>query len=243
MPKPVEKRVHTPVIAFYKRIPSDCDPSRAKEKRRRGKLKAVSRDHDAQISRWHDHRRDDEGNRLAATLGARISCRRRAQEIETEAQLEQDRRQAGLPSCWQNRQQRGRPTIPASLAVGRMRSPKIGPPRADQKTLDAELAHLRKLNVEDLQARWHTVFRRRPLPHLSRHLLFRVLAYRLQADRLDDLDAESRRLLDCSGSPEEVGRRAIELAKLTADLRPRRIIRFCILRQPDGICDRDNVRI
>ena len=32
-------------------------------------------------------------------------------------------------------------------------------------------------------------------PHLPRHLLFRILAYRLQADRLD-LDAASRRLLD-----------------------------------------------
>ncbi len=101
-----------------------------------------------------------------------------------------------------------------------MRRPKLGLPQADQKTLDAELAHLRKLSVEDLQARWHTVFRRRPLPHLSRHLLFRVLAYRLQADRLGDLDAESRRLLDGSGSPEDAGRRAIELGKLTADLRP-----------------------
>jgi hypothetical protein len=101
-----------------------------------------------------------------------------------------------------------------------MRRPKIDPPKADQKTLDAELAHLRKLSVEDLQARWHTVFRRRPRPHLSRHLLFRVLAYRLQADRFGELDAESRRLLDDSSSPEDAGRRAIELGKLTTDLRP-----------------------
>lgn len=101
-----------------------------------------------------------------------------------------------------------------------MRRPKIGSPQADQKALDAELAHLRKLSVEDLQASWHTVFRRRPQPRLSRHLLFRVLAYRLQADRLGDLDAENRRLLDGSGSPEDAGRRAIELGKITADLRP-----------------------
>jgi hypothetical protein len=43
------------------------------------------------------------------------------------------------------------------------------------------------------------VFRRRPPPHLPRHLLYRVLAYRLQADHLGDLDSESQRLLDRSG--------------------------------------------
>ena len=82
---------------------------------------------------------------------------------------------------------------------------KIGPAPPDQKTLDVEIARLRDLDVGELRARWHTVFRRRPPPHLSRHLLFRVLAYRLQADRLGDLDAESRRLLDRSVSPEDAG--------------------------------------
>jgi hypothetical protein len=40
------------------------------------------------------------------------------------------------------------------------------------------------------------------------HLLFRILAYRLQADHLGDLDPESRRLLDRSESPEKAGQRA-----------------------------------
>ena len=115
-----------------------------------------------------------------------------------------------------------------------MRQAKIGAPRVDQKTLDAELAHLRKLSVADLQARWHTVFRQRPLPHLSRHLLFRVLAYRLQADRLGDLDAESGRLLDGSSSPEDAGHRAIELGKLSADLRPGTML----TREWDGLMQR-----
>jgi hypothetical protein len=95
----------------------------------------------------------------------------------------------------------------------------VGPALPDSKTLEVEIARLRDLDLDDLQARWHTVFRRRPSPHLPRHLLFRVLAYRLQADRFGDLDGESQRLLDSAGSPEDAGKRAADRNRLTADLR------------------------
>jgi Protein of unknown function (DUF2924) len=97
---------------------------------------------------------------------------------------------------------------------------KIGPALPDRNALDVEIARMRDLDVGDLQARWRAVFRRRPPPHLPRYLLFRVLAYRLQADLLGDLDAESQRLLDRSVSPEDAGKRALDLARRTADLRP-----------------------
>src|SRR5262245_1598228 len=77
----------------------------------------------------------------------------------------------------------------------------------DRKALDVEIARLCELDVGALRARWHTVFGRRPPPHLPRHLLFRILAYRLQADHLSDLDPESQRLLDRSESPEKAGQR------------------------------------
>src|SRR6476620_924490 len=76
----------------------------------------------------------------------------------------------------------------------------IGPAIPDRASLDHEIARLRGLDVGELRARWHTVFRRRAPPHLPRHLLFRILAYRLQADQLVDLDADTRRLLDRIGS-------------------------------------------
>jgi hypothetical protein len=47
-----------------------------------------------------------------------------------------------------------------------------------------------------LRARWQSVFQRSPLAHLTRHLLFAVIAYRLQADRFGDLDHETRQVLD-----------------------------------------------
>src|SRR3982074_391928 len=97
---------------------------------------------------------------------------------------------------------------------------RIGPALPDRKSLDAEIARLRDLGVSELRSCWHTVLGRQPPPHLPRHLLFRVLAYRLQADQLGDLDGESQRLLDRSTSPEDAGQRAVDLGRRNADLRP-----------------------
>jgi hypothetical protein len=100
---------------------------------------------------------------------------------------------------------------------------KIGPALPDLKMIEVEIARLRDLDLRDLQARWQTVFRR-AAPHLPRHLLFRVLAYRLQADRLGDLDAECKRLLDGAGPPEDAGQRAVDRKRLIADVRPGTIL-------------------
>ena len=66
----------------------------------------------------------------------------------------------------------------------------------DTDSMATEIARLLELPLNDLRARWRTVFRRSAPAHLSRQLLFRTLAYRLQADRFGDLDAEFRRMLE-----------------------------------------------
>jgi hypothetical protein len=101
---------------------------------------------------------------------------------------------------------------------------KIGPALPDRAKLDVEIARLRDLDVGELRSRWHTVFGRPAPPHLARHLLFRSLAYRLQADRLGDLDGESQHLLDRSGSPEKAGRNAVDLSRQITELRPGTIL-------------------
>src|SRR5262249_4155044 len=68
----------------------------------------------------------------------------------------------------------------------------INPAVPDGEVLDNEIARLRGLELEELQARWHTAFRRRAPSHLPRHLLFHILAYRLQADRLREFVADAR---------------------------------------------------
>ena len=97
---------------------------------------------------------------------------------------------------------------------------KIGRVGSDRETVAVEIARLRDLDIAQLRNRWQTVFGRRSPSQLPRHLLFRVLAYRLQADHLGDLDGECRRLLDRSESPEKAGQRAADLGRRTAELRP-----------------------
>jgi len=103
-----------------------------------------------------------------------------------------------------------------------MRRVVIDPAVPDREALDKEIARLRGLDVGDLRARWHTVFRRAAPPHLPRHLLFRILAYRLQADQLGDLDADTRRVLDRigSGSSEGIDRLVVDLKRSRTELRP-----------------------
>jgi site-specific DNA recombinase len=55
-------------------------------------------------------------------------------------------------------------------------------------SVEDEIAHLRGLDLKGLRSRWQSVFQRLAPPYLTRHLLFSVIAYRLQADRFGDLD-------------------------------------------------------
>lgn len=85
--------------------------------------------------------------------------------------------------------------------------------RAAVYSIEDEIAHLRGLDLKDLRIRWKGQFKSVAPEHLPRHLLFAVLAYRLQADRLGDLRPDVRKVLDQSVERERQGVPSARLAK------------------------------
>jgi hypothetical protein len=69
-------------------------------------------------------------------------------------------------------------------------------------SVEDEIAHLRGLDLKGLRSRWQTVFQRSAPAHLTRYLLFAVIAYRIQVDRYGDLDHATRQLLERTDSSE-----------------------------------------
>jgi hypothetical protein len=62
--------------------------------------------------------------------------------------------------------------------------------------LEAEIDSLSQLDLQELRVRWRQLLRSRPPERLSRSLLWRLLAYKLQARVHGDLDPEIARYLD-----------------------------------------------
>jgi len=71
-----------------------------------------------------------------------------------------------------------------------------------ETSVEDEIAHLRGLDLKGVRARWQSVLQRPAPGHLPRHLLFAIIAYRIQADRFGDLNHETRQLLDRTGTKE-----------------------------------------
>jgi hypothetical protein len=81
-------------------------------------------------------------------------------------------------------------------------------------SVEDEIAHLRGLDLGGLRARWQSVFQRSAPVHLTRHLLFAIIAYRVQADRFGDLDHSTRQVLDRTDANEAGPATSARLASL-----------------------------
>ena len=69
-----------------------------------------------------------------------------------------------------------------------------------ETSVEEEIAHLQGVDLKGLRARWQSVSQRPAPDHLPRHLLFAIIAYRIQVDRFGDLDHETTQVLDRTGS-------------------------------------------
>jgi hypothetical protein len=83
-----------------------------------------------------------------------------------------------------------------------------------------EIAHLRGLDLKGLRSRWQAVFQRPPPDHLPRHLLFAIIAYRVQADRSGDLSHETRQVLDRTEAGSAVSARLVSFDQKRTELTP-----------------------
>src|SRR5258707_8772453 len=95
--------------------------------------------------------------------------------------------------------------------------------RVTMTSVEDEIVHLRGLDLKGLRARWRSVLQGPPPDHLPRHLLFAIIAYRIQADRFGDLDHETRQLLDRTGAKESgtaVAARLVSFDQKRSELTP-----------------------
>ncbi len=69
-------------------------------------------------------------------------------------------------------------------------------PTTAANDIEIEIDGLGHLDLDALRLRWRAAFRRTAPAHLPRHLLLRLLAYRLQVQALGDISKETERFLD-----------------------------------------------
>ena len=83
-----------------------------------------------------------------------------------------------------------------------------------------EIAHLRGLDLKGLRSRWLSVFQKPPPDQLPRHLLFAIIAYRIQADRLGDLDRPTKQVLERTDRGTTMSARLVSFDQKRTELTP-----------------------
>ena len=80
----------------------------------------------------------------------------------------------------------------------------------DRAQIDAELEALERLGLDELRLQWRNRWGQLAPAHLSRALLFRLMAYRIQADAFGDLDRQTAKMLDRLAAKEIEDRASVE---------------------------------
>lgn len=100
--------------------------------------------------------------------------------------------------------------------------------RDKSEDIEVEIARLRGLDFDGLHLAWRAVFGRAAAAHLPKHMLLRILAYRLQAEAFGDLSRSTIQLLD--GIARRSDSDVVAPAASTGGLRPGTVL----LREHEG---------
>jgi Protein of unknown function (DUF2924) len=80
----------------------------------------------------------------------------------------------------------------------------------DTAAIEAQVGHVRLLGIDALRQRWRLMSGAAPPKGLTKDIIARMIAYRLQCDAFDGLDRETLKLLDrlaSGGKPDGLSRR------------------------------------
>ena len=137
---------------------------------------------DASTAKGHDHRRPHEGDRLAATFGPQLPCRRGQEEAQAQFGIRKGRRQQDLPG---RQIGRGVMTSPSKTSRRPMPIQRRGRVRSAADHADRPFAGPVWRTVPD-----------RPAKAFGPDLLRRSIAHRIQEKAYGGLSQPTRRLLD-----------------------------------------------
>lgn len=70
------------------------------------------------------------------------------------------------------------------------------PPLPQPDALEAEIARVRGLSIDELRVTWRKVFRQSSVPPLTKDLLARTITWRLQEQAFGGLDRNTAKLLE-----------------------------------------------
>ena len=104
--------------------------------------------------------------------------------------------------------------------------------RTEAAAIEAEIAHLRSLALDALRRRWRVVFGRTPPAALSKDLLGRMIAWRMQEQAFGGLDRGSLKFLD--GLARHYGSPRRQLKPGTVLVRDYQGQRHTVTVAPDG---------
>jgi len=110
----------------------------------------------------------------------------------------------------------------------------MGQRTVDPAAIEAEVDQIRSLGIDALRNRWRAMFEGNPPPGLTKDIMGRMIAYRIQEKAFGGLDRETTKLLDRFArgeKPNELNRR---LKAGTVLVREYRGERHTVTVAPDG---------